>query len=83
MKVPEEISDDGGASVVLRRIPRQLHVLSSYLCIYSYTHPQNPDDHNYLIWLEKPWFAWYVENIDKASCFKAESEDSVDEDARP
>ena len=43
--LPEEISDDGGASVVLGRIPRQLHVLSSYLficsCIYhSQTYPK-------------------------------------------
>ena len=38
---PEEISDDGGASVILRSIPRQLHVLSSHLFIYSsYTNNQ-------------------------------------------
>merc|ERR1719341_3217856 len=63
---PKEISDDGGASIVLGRIPRQLHVLSSYL-----------------IWLEKPWFAWYVKNIDKASCFKASSLTSEPDPVQP
>ena len=82
---PEEISDDGGATVILRSIPRQLHVLSSHLFIYSsYTNNQLPTTilkcpENHLIRLEQPWLAWYVEHVDKASCFKAESEGSFED----
>ena len=34
---------------------------------------------NHLIRLEQPWLAWYVEHVDKASCFKAESEGSFED----
>ena len=85
---PEQIFEDRGASVILRRVPRQLHMLGSNLFGFSsFLHlsklfsldvllflillivfPHCP----HLIRLEQPWFAWHVEDVHEASCFKAE-----------
>ena len=49
------------------------------LAPFHFIIPQHTDDHRHLIWLEQPWFAWYVEHVHETSCFKAESEDCFEE----
>ena len=49
-----------------------------HLFMWSFKHPPS-NVHTYLIWFEKPGFAGNVKNVDKSSCFKAESENSFED----